>query len=71
MPDESDQYSSLDSKKFIESNDRDTVVAYSYTQGINMQYTLHDDPTYFIGWEVRSIMRLRVSVVANCRANLI
>lgn len=54
LPDEIAQGSSIDSKQFIESNDRDVVVAYSYSQGISRQYTLHDDPTYFIGWEVVS-----------------
>jgi hypothetical protein len=52
VAEEIDQCSSIDSRKFIESNDREVIVAYSYSHGMSRQYTLHDDPTYFIGWEV-------------------
>lgn len=52
MPENLDEYDSLGSEAFIESNDRNPVVTFSYSEGINQQFTLHDDPTYFIGWEV-------------------
>jgi hypothetical protein len=39
----------------IESDDRcyrDAVVNFSYATGTGMRYTKHDDPAYFVGWEV-------------------
>ena len=58
MLEEYDNRSHLDTKNFLESGDREQVVSYSYSDGISRQYTLHDDPTYFIGWEVRCLRLL-------------
>jgi hypothetical protein len=52
LHDDLDEHDSLGSEHFIESNDRHPIVRFSYSEGIDQQYTLHDDPTYFIGWEV-------------------
>jgi hypothetical protein len=52
IPNDVDHCSFIDSTRFIESSDRESVVAYSFSEGIDRQYTLHDDPTYFVGWEV-------------------
>jgi hypothetical protein len=65
IPDDLNEFESLGSDSFIESNDRNPIVRFSYSEGINQQYTLHDDPTYFIGWEVCSQIINQISVLLH------
>jgi hypothetical protein len=70
MPDDLDE----SEHSFIESNDRNPIVRFSYSEGINQQYTLHDDPTYFIGWEVypcRIQIRNQISVLLHTVLNIL
>ena len=36
----------------MENEERDEVVSFSYSHGLEMKHTLSDDPHAFVGWEV-------------------
>lgn len=36
----------------IENEEREEVVAFSYSNGLELKHTMSDDPHSFVGWEV-------------------
>jgi hypothetical protein len=36
----------------IENEERDEVVSFSYSNGLELKHTMSDDPLSFVGWEV-------------------